>query len=326
MLVSVIAEAQPIWGMHQGAPMVAAFRDARRHPQLLRGLARLALAHRPPTGFLRDIVVEHSGEHAGRLDIKHGGLLPIVDLARYAGLAAGVTSATTRDRLRTAAGAGTLAAADARTLESAFDLISELRLAHQIEQLRAGLQPDDHLDPATLDRLTRSYLRDAFRAISKVQRRIASDLELRVAMRLPRPLIQRPRSPAARTYRRASVDIGAAVAGIAVRGRRPRDDRPRRAEARDHLLGRRAGRRGPHPRRRRPVRAGATPADARGGLDHRARHPAGRPRVGALAGRGRGRAAGRRLRAASSSRTRPGSSARSSRGRQPGAACAGARR
>ena len=74
--------------------------------QLLRGLARLALTHRPPTGFLRDLVVEHSGAHAGRLDLKHGGLLPIVDLARYAGLAAGVTSASTRERLRAAAGAG----------------------------------------------------------------------------------------------------------------------------------------------------------------------------------------------------------------------------
>jgi CBS domain-containing protein len=180
ILASVIAEAQPVWGMHAGAPMVAAFRDARRHPQLLRGLARLALAHRPPTGFLRDIVVEHSGEHAGRLDLKRGGVLPIVDLARYAGLAAGVTSATTRDRLRTAATAGTLPTQDARTLESAFDLVCELRLSHQVEQLRVGLAPDDHLDPATLDRLTRTYLRDAFRAISKVQKRIASDLDLRV--------------------------------------------------------------------------------------------------------------------------------------------------
>jgi CBS domain-containing protein len=180
MLASVVAEARPVWGMHEGAPMVAAFRDARRHPQLLRGLARLALAYRPPTGFLRDIVVEHSGEHAGRLDLKHGGLLPIVDLARYAGLAAGVTSASTRDRLRAAATAGTLPTEDARTLESAFDLLSELRLTHQVEQVRSGAAPDDHIDPATLDRLTRSYLRDAFRAIATVQKRIAADLDLRL--------------------------------------------------------------------------------------------------------------------------------------------------
>ena len=90
-----------------------AFRDARSHPALLRRLARFSLSYRPPTGFLRGLVVEHSGEHRGRLDLKHGGLVPIVDLARWAGMAAGVTSASTPERLRAAAAAGTLSAADA---------------------------------------------------------------------------------------------------------------------------------------------------------------------------------------------------------------------
>lgn len=180
MLSSVVAEARPVWGVQEGAPLVAAFRDARRRPRLLQGLGRLALSHRPPTGFLRDLVVEHSGEHAGRLDLKHGGLLPIVDLARYAGLAAGVTAASTRERLRSAAAAGTLPTPDARTLEAAFDLLTDLRIAHQVQQVRTGVPPDDHLDPATLDRLTRSYLRDAFRAVAHVQRRIANDLEFRL--------------------------------------------------------------------------------------------------------------------------------------------------
>jgi CBS domain-containing protein len=178
MLSSIVAEARPVWGMHAGAPLMAAFRDARSRPQLMRGLAKLALTHRPPTGFMRDLVVEHTGAHAGRLDLKHGGLLPIVDLARYAGLAAGVTSASTRERLRSAAAAGTLPTADARTLEAAFDLLTDLKLAHQVAQVRADEPPDDYLDPASLDQLTRSYLRDAFRAVAKVQRRIAGDLDL----------------------------------------------------------------------------------------------------------------------------------------------------
>jgi CBS domain-containing protein len=178
MLASVVVETRPVWGMHAGAPLMAAFRDVRSKQLLLRGLARLALTHRPPTGFLRDLVVEHTGAHAGRLDLKHGGILPIVDLARYAGLAAGVTSASTRERLRAAAGAGTLPTEDARQLEAAFDLLTDLKLDHQVAQVQAEEPPDDYLDPAKLDQLTRSYLRDAFRAVAKVQRRIASDVDL----------------------------------------------------------------------------------------------------------------------------------------------------
>ena len=123
---------------HRASRSPRRFRDARRHPALLRQLARFSLSFRPPTGFLRGLVVEHSGEHRGQLDLKHGGLVPIVDLARWAGMAAGVTSASTPERLRAAAAAGTLSAADAATLADAFELVMGLRLEHQVEQIEAG--------------------------------------------------------------------------------------------------------------------------------------------------------------------------------------------
>jgi CBS domain-containing protein len=153
-----------------------AFRLAPSNPALLRMLARFALSHRPPTGFLRGLVVEHSGEHRGRLDLKHGGVTPIVDLARWAGMVAGLTSASTSERLQAAERAGVLSTAQAHNLLDAFDLITGLRLQHQVSQLRAGTPPDDYVDPAQLSSLTRSHLREAFRAVTAVQKRVAADL------------------------------------------------------------------------------------------------------------------------------------------------------
>jgi CBS domain-containing protein len=178
MLVSVFVDSRPVWGVHLGTQLSDTFRSAPRHATLLRLLARLALSYRPPTGFLRGLVVEHSGEHRGRLDLKRGGLLPVVDLARWAGMAAGVTSASTPERLHAAAESGTLSRSDARTLEDAFELIVDLRLEHQVRQLRAGVAPDDHVDPDSLSALTRSYLKEAFRAIASVQKRVAAELSL----------------------------------------------------------------------------------------------------------------------------------------------------
>jgi CBS domain-containing protein len=180
ILVSVVVDSRPVWGVHTGAPVAEAFRAARRHRALLRQLARFSLSYRPPTGFLRGLVVEHSGEHRGRLDLKHGGLVPIVDLARWAGMAAGVTGASTPERLRAAGEAGTLPESDARTLGDAFELIFGLRLEHQVQQLAAGQEPDDHLNPAALSPLTRTYLKDAFRAVASVQKRVAQELQLGV--------------------------------------------------------------------------------------------------------------------------------------------------
>jgi CBS domain-containing protein len=178
ILVSTLVDSRPVWGVHTGTPVSDTFRLAPRNPALLRMLARFALSHRPPTGFFRGLVVEHTGEHRGRLDLKHGGVIPIVDLARWAGIAAGVTSASTNERLRAAADAGTLPAAEAHTLQDAFELISGLRLRHQVAQLRAGVQPDDYVDPATLSALMRTHLKDAFRAIASIQKRVAAELSV----------------------------------------------------------------------------------------------------------------------------------------------------
>ena len=133
ILASVLVDSRPVWGVHTGTPVADTFRLAEPGSVLLRLLARFALSHRPPTGFLRGLVVEHGGEHRGRLDLKHGGVIPIVDLARWAGMAAGVTSASTIERLRAAGAAGTLPAADAQTLEDAFELIAALRMQHQVQ-------------------------------------------------------------------------------------------------------------------------------------------------------------------------------------------------
>jgi CBS domain-containing protein len=158
--------------------MADALWQARNHPDLLRLLAKFALKFRPPTGFMRDFVVEHSGERRGQLDIKHGGLIPIVDLARWAGMAAGAVTGSTVERLRAAEAAGTMQGPAARALIDAFDFIFSLRHDHQVEQLRRGEEPDDFLDPKTLNPLARSYLREAFRAVAAVQSALSTELSL----------------------------------------------------------------------------------------------------------------------------------------------------
>ena len=186
ILVSVLADSRPVWssadvlgtGVLGGGLWEA--RPYPEHPELLRMLARYALSFRPPTGFLRDFVVEHSGERRGQLDLKHGGLIPIVDLARWAGMAAGVASAPTPERLRAAAAAGTMEGAEASVLAEAFGFIGSLRLDHQVEQLRRGEPPDDFIDPKTLNPLARSYLREAFRAVASVQASLSAELSLGV--------------------------------------------------------------------------------------------------------------------------------------------------
>ena len=179
ILASLITDSRPVFstGTQPGGGLWQVSPD---HPNLRRLLAQFALSFRPPTGFWREFVVEHSGERRGQLDLKHGGLTPIVDLARWAGMGAGMTSGSTMDRLRAAEAAGTLEGPEARTLMEAFGFIFSLRLDHQVEQLRRGEPPDDFIDPKQLNPLARSYLREAFRAVASVQAGLAAELSLGV--------------------------------------------------------------------------------------------------------------------------------------------------
>jgi len=178
ILVSVVGDGRPIVGGGvAGARMRRAFAEAQNRPRLLHLLERLALAERPPTGFRRDLIVEHNGEHGGTLDIKKGGLLPIADLARSAALAAGVPAASTSTRLDAAESAGTISPADSAVLRDALELFTDLRMQHQVNQLRRRQAPDNHIDPATLTPLVRTYLRDAFQAVNRVQRGIKSSMQ-----------------------------------------------------------------------------------------------------------------------------------------------------
>jgi CBS domain-containing protein len=176
--ISILLDGRIVSG-DRGLDVKRILYEAGDREVLEQWMLRLALAAKPPTGFMRNIVVEGSGKRRGTFDIKHGGLLPIVDLARYAALKGGIALNATLPRLRAAADEGIFNQATARVLEEAYELFSALRFEHQVTQLEQGGEPDDHLNPEELDPLTRRYLRDAFREVGAVQRSLGSGLPSR---------------------------------------------------------------------------------------------------------------------------------------------------
>ena len=129
---SILLDGRTVFGADDLDPK-ALFLEASDRGTLLRWMLRLALAASPPTGFRRDFVVELA-ERRGKLDIKHGGLQPVVDIARYAALK-GRLEITVHGRAPARRRAPDALKNDARTLEEAFHLFMELRLEHQVRQL-----------------------------------------------------------------------------------------------------------------------------------------------------------------------------------------------
>ncbi len=169
--LSVLVERRALWGTPiDPLPVVE---DAGR-AAIVASLARRAIATAPPTGFEGNAVLEADGTRSTRLDIRRAAIAPIVELARWASAAAGVVEGSTPERLRAAAAGGALRDEDARTLADAFELGLELRIGHHMDRLGEGRTPDDQLDCAGISPLLRDHLRDVFRAVTTVQRRLTA--------------------------------------------------------------------------------------------------------------------------------------------------------
>jgi CBS domain-containing protein len=180
LLSSIAADCRPITEVAIGRAVTDTIRRTTRSTDYLDALLRFALAGRPPTGFVRDFVVEHSGEHRGDLDLKRGGLRPISALARWLAIATGEVRGSTPERLSHAVGAHLLTAGEAEALAGAFRDIYELLLRQEVAAIRDGREPSHWIAPRDLDPLTRRHLRDSFRTISAVQAELDGGWKMRM--------------------------------------------------------------------------------------------------------------------------------------------------
>ncbi len=128
-----------------------------------------ALKHRPPLGMFGQITLSKGGDNPHTIDLKHTGIVPIVDLARVYALAAGVSVANTHDRLEVSSQAGEVSAQSARDLRDALEFLCKLRIAHQANQTAQGKVPDNFLALEELSNFERSHLKDAFSVVQTLQ-------------------------------------------------------------------------------------------------------------------------------------------------------------
>ncbi len=163
-LRAIGGDAALLAGLQQGTLALAA-----EKPIFIYNMIENSLKHRPPLNLIGGIATPRSGEHRNRIDMKHNGVVPVIDLARVYALQGRLTPVNTRARLVEAQAAGIIAGRGATDLIAAYDLIQTTRLENQAAQIRAGERPGNHLAPAALPNFERSHLRDAFVVVRGMQ-------------------------------------------------------------------------------------------------------------------------------------------------------------
>lgn len=137
-------------------------------------MAGNALSHQPPLGFFKNFVLIRGGEHNHTFDLKHNGVVPIIDLARTYALDVGLSEINTEDRLKAAVERKVISQAGANDLLDALEFISITRLRHQAKQIQNGEKADNFMAPDDMSHFERNHLKDAFNVVKTMQSALAS--------------------------------------------------------------------------------------------------------------------------------------------------------
>ena len=148
--------------------------SAKAEKLFLAHMARGAMDFYPPLGFFNRLRSEN-----GRVDLKKGGIAPIVGLARVAALAAGSSERSTLERLNVAKQSGVLLSRDdATSLGEIFPFFFQLRLQEQLKALAAGKAVDHTISLADLSPMVRRHLKEAFVVIKQIQHALRATWQL----------------------------------------------------------------------------------------------------------------------------------------------------
>jgi CBS domain-containing protein len=146
-------------------PLAAALTRAPRQRLFVRQLAKAALAFGPPGTFLlRD---------SSTIDLKDGGISPVVFLARCYAIEVGSRARNTIERLDAARAAGLMGEQVHADVTEAYRFLLGVRLRAQLRMISEHELVTSELHVADLSPLERNRLKESLRAIARWQEKAA---------------------------------------------------------------------------------------------------------------------------------------------------------
>lgn len=114
----------------------------------------------------------------GRIDIKKGGIFPVVHGVRALAVENRITKTNTFDRIKELKNRDVFNEAFARELIESLEFLLTLRLKERLKKLQLKQQPDDYVDINTLSNLEKDLLKESFRVVNRFKDFITNHYKL----------------------------------------------------------------------------------------------------------------------------------------------------
>lgn len=139
--------------------------------------AKPVLAFETPLGLFANLIVEKA-HHKDQLDIKKGGIFPIMHGIRSLALENKLMRTNTIERIKILNEKGVFDKEFAIELIEAYAFINGVRLHAELEKVKLGQPYDNYINPNEMSKLERDLLKDAFRIVNDFKKFITYHFKL----------------------------------------------------------------------------------------------------------------------------------------------------
>ncbi len=131
--------------------------------------------HKVPLGFFNTFITEKDREHKKIIDMKRSGLLFFIESSRILALRKGIRETSTINRLLALVAHGVIHKDDSEYFENAYRVMLHHTLMAQADNYIHNGTTDYYLDPYSLSDRSQEILKQAFKALSKLQEIVGSE-------------------------------------------------------------------------------------------------------------------------------------------------------
>lgn len=174
LALAITLDSRPVAGNQAlFAPLAEALQALGGDERMLNQLAAATLRFETPLTLLGQVKSDVHG-----IDIKKGGIFPVVHGLRCLALKYGIHARNSFERCEKLVAFGRISAELGRDLPQALSVFQRLRLDAQITALDAGRVPDNVIHAERLRRLDRELLRDALRVVKGFRQQVKIEFHL----------------------------------------------------------------------------------------------------------------------------------------------------
>jgi CBS domain-containing protein len=151
----------------------------QENPQFLPLIAEGVLEMGIPLGFFKNFIVEKNGVHKDKLNIKLSGLVPLISGIKILACKTGLAETNTLERIERLGQEKVLTSDQVEILTQAFETLLTLRIRNDLLGMEKRQDFENYINPAHLSTRYKQLLKEAFWAVSEVQKIVRARLKVR---------------------------------------------------------------------------------------------------------------------------------------------------